>query len=180
MSDKSDKAESLASKMTKLTEKFDLVEDLIVDGDDIVQHLEEKTHDVEVLKDTLTEAEIIDLQTMADDTKFVRETCEEIIKNGRKVLARITLDLLDEDDKKREGTIVAFAELSKAINDSSKMYMQVYKDAATVLLNLDKIQKNVENDTSKVVNNTVNVVEGINPTELIKQLKELKELKKGD
>jgi hypothetical protein len=170
--DYKDKAESLAEKMNRLSEKFDLAEEMTITGDDIVDFVEEKTQDVDLYKEELTPTEIVNLVTMVDDFKFVRETLKETTENGRRVLNSVTLELLDSDDDKRASLILSFAELNKAVGDNMKLYMQSYKDISSVLLNIDKIKKS-ENENPKTINNTLNVTtsEPISTLDLIKKLK---------
>lgn len=169
------KAESLAEKMNKLTEKFNIAEEILIEGDDIIEYVSEHTTNVELFKEDI---ETINLQLMVDDFAFVRETLKESIDNGRKVLTVITLDLLDTEDDKRASLILSFAELNKAVADNTKLYMQSYREISTVLLNLDKIKKEKEKNKPDVVNNTVNInnlsaesIEQISTMDIIKRLK---------
>lgn len=168
-----DKAESLADKMNKLSEKFELAEEMTLTGSDIIEFVEEKTESIELFSDDISPTEIINLQNMVDDFKYVRDTLKETTDNGRRVLNSVTLDLLDSEDDKRATLILSFAELNKAVGDNMKLYMQSYKDISTVLLNIDKIKKSVEKDSPKTINNTVNVntIEPISTVDLIKKLR---------
>lgn len=160
--DFTDKAESLASKMNKLSEKFEIIDDIT--GDDVVDFIQEKTTDILIENETtstdvLTTTEIINLKTMVDDFLYVRTTLKETTDNGRRVLNSVTLDLLDSDDDKRAQLIMSFAELNKAVGDNMKLYMQSYKDISIILLNIDKINKN-EKDSPKTTQNTINNFNG--------------------
>jgi hypothetical protein len=168
-----DKAESLAEKMNKLSEKFELADEMTLTGSDIIEFVEEKTESIELFSDDISPTEIINLQNMVDDFKYVRDTLKETTDNGRRVLNSVTLDLLDSEDDKRATLILSFAELNKAVGDNMKLYMQSYKDISTVLLNIDKIKKSVEKDSPKTINNTVNVntIEPISTVDLIKKLR---------
>jgi hypothetical protein len=171
-----DKSESLAEKMNKLTAKFseniDTAEDMTIVGEDIIDHIEEKTQEIELFSEDVNVSEIINLNNMVDDFKFVRETLKENTKNGRRVLNSVTLDLLDSDDDKRASLILSFAELNKAVADNMKLYIGAYKEISNVLLNIDKINKNKQNSPN-TVNNTVNInsTESISTVDLIKKLK---------
>ena len=167
-----DKAESLADKMNKLSEKFELSTEMVLTGGDIVEFVEEKTQNISLLSEDYTPTEIINIQNMVDDFKYVRDTLKETTENGRRVLNSITLDLLDAEDDARASLIISFAELNKAVTDNMKLYVQSYKDISTTLLNLDKIKKN-EGSTPKTINNTVNITaaEPISTVDLIRQLK---------
>lgn len=173
------KAESLAERMNKLTEKFaeniDTAQEMVITGDDIVEYVQEKTQDIKLYSEALPVAEIINLENMISDFQYVRETLKENADNGRRVLNAVTLDLLDTDDDKRASLILSFAELNKAVADNMKLYVYSYKEISTVLLNLDKIRRAEQFDNLKTVNNTtnnLNVTTAVSTTDLIRQLAE--------
>lgn len=166
------KAQSLAEKMNNLTKKFDLAEEILIEGNDIIDYVEEHTTNVELFEDNI---ESINLELMVDDFKFVRETLKESIENGRKVLNVVTLDLLDTEDEKRAALILSFAELNKAVADNSKLYMQSYREISTVLLNLDKIKKaKSKTEVTNNTNNTININAGAEPISAMDIIKRLK------
>jgi hypothetical protein len=172
-----DKSQSLAEKMNRLTAKFaeniDTAEEMVLTGDDVYEMVEAKTQDVQLYEDTgFLAAEIINLTTMVEDFKYVRETLKENTDNGRRVLNSITLDLLDSDDDKRAGLVMSFAELNTAIANNMKLYMLAYKEISNVLLNLDKIKKAEKADGPQTINNTLNInsTETISTVDLIKRL----------
>lgn len=167
------KAESLADKMNALTDKFNLSEEMITTGKELEGYIEEKTQDIILSEDDeLTIAEIVNLETMVQDFKYVRESLRETTDNGRRVLQSITLDLLSEDDESRASLITSFAELNKAVGDNMKLYMQSYRDISGVLMNLDKIQK--AQPLSPVTNNTLVIAEPRSTADLIKELSLIK------
>lgn len=169
------KSESLAKKMNSITEKFtenlDLADDLLVDGDDVVDFVEQKTKDVK-LHEEIPATEIINLENMVADFNFVRSTLKENTENARKVLSHITLDLINEDDDKRASLVMSFAELNKAVADNMKLYITAYKDISSVLTNLDKIQQRQKAKSPKTVNNNFISGETISTVDLIKKLGE--------
>lgn len=171
--DMTTKAESLANKMNKLTEKFNLAEEAEVHGSELIEIVQEKTKDIKLYEEKIAPTEIINLEVMTEDFKFVRETLKENIENGRRVLNSITLDLLDADEDSKASLIMSFAELNKSITDNTKQYMQAYKDISNVLLNMDKIMAAQKVEGPKTVNNTVNVVtsEPVSTAELISRMK---------
>jgi hypothetical protein len=171
-----DKSESLAAKMNKLTEKFtenlEVADEMVLTGDDIVEYVEEKTQDIELYSESLPAADVVNIQNLVDDFKYVRETLKENTDNGRRVLNSVTLDLLDSDDDKRASLIMSFAELNKAIADNMKLYINGYKEISNVLLNLDKIKKAQIGEGPKSVTNnlTINSPEAVSTVDLIKKL----------
>lgn len=162
--------------MNSLTERFQLSEEMVTTGEDLEGYIEEKTRDISLFEDSdnsLTATEIVNLETMVQDFKYVRETLRETTDNGRRVLQSITLDLLSEDDESRASLITSFAELNKAVGDNMKLYMQSYRDISGVLMNLDKIQK-AQNPSGAVTNNTLVITEPRSTADLIKELSLIK------
>jgi len=165
-----DKADSLAKRMNDLTKSLNLSEELLVEGNDIIEYVQDKTQDISLYTEA-SYADIMNLEVMTDDFKYVRETLREVTDNARRVQNAITLDLLDSDDDKRSGLIMSFAELSKAITDAQKLYVQSYKEMSTTLLNLDKIKKAEKIDSPKTINNTLISTDAISTVELIESLR---------
>ena len=166
------KAESLADKMNALTEKFNLSEEMITTGTELESYVEEKTQSIILAEDEeLSVSDVVNLETMVQDFKYVRESLKETTDNGRRVLQSVTLDLLSEDDESRASLITSFAELNRAVADNMKLYMQSYKDISTVILNLDKIKKAAQPNT---VNNNLIVSSQKNTADLIKELSNLR------
>ena len=170
-----DKANSLANRMNQLTESFDLAEEMVVEGDDIIEFVEEKTKDISLYEDAeINPLEVVCIETMVSDFKYIRETLKETTDNGRRVLNAVTLDLLSEDEEttgdKRSALITSFAELNRSVGDNMKLYMQSYKDISTVILNIDKVQKT---KTPSTVNNnlTIHNTEPLNTVDLISRLR---------
>lgn len=170
------KAESLADKMNALTEKFNLSEEMVINGTELEVYIEEKTQDIILSEDDeLTITDVVNLETMVQDFKYVRESLKETTDNGRRVLQSVTLDLLSEDDESRASLITSFAELNRAVADNMKLYMQSYKDISTVILNLDKVKRAaIMSQPSSVTNNNLIVTEQKNTADLIKELSLLK------
>jgi len=166
-----DKAASLSKTMNKLTEKLDIAEELEVQGDDIIEFIEAKQEDISLYTDPVNPAEIINLETLVTDFKFVRETLRENTQNGRRVLNSITLELLESDSDKRASLIMSFAELNRAVADNMKLYIQSYKEISATLLNMNKI-KHAELGGPKSVHNTLNIngAEAISTVDLIQRL----------
>lgn len=170
------KAESLADKMNALTDKFNLSEEMVINGTELEVYIEEKTQDIILSEDDeLTIADVVNLETMVQDFKYVRESLKETTDNGRRVLQSVTLDLLSEDDESRASLITSFAELNRAVADNMKLYMQSYKDISTVILNLDKVKRAaLVAQPNSVTNNNLIVTEQKNTADLIKELSLLK------
>lgn len=190
--DFTDKANALANKMNELTEKFNLSNEMVLSGDDIIEDVKKKTHlidlnsgvpklnefiDVEIEQEFNSSLvlELVNLKAMVEDFEYIRETLKETTDNGRRVLNKVTIDLLDSDEDQRASLILSFAELNSAVGKNMSLYMDSYKQISTVLVNLDKIIKN-DNKTkpSNVVNNTqvnINSTEQISTAELLNKMR---------
>lgn len=185
--DFTDKANSLAKKMNELTEKFNLSEEMVLEGEDIIEDVKKKTDIIDLKTSTIKTdltiepefnsslvLELVNLQAMVEDFQYIRETLKETTDNGRRVLEKVTIDLLDSEDEQRASLIMSFAELNSAVGKNMSLYMDSYKQISNVLVNLDKIIKNVSKNSPSVVNNTqVNIssTEPINTAELLNKMR---------
>lgn len=189
--DFTDKANSLAAKMNSLTEKFNLSEEMVISGDDIIEDVKKKTDiidltsgDVKIIDaeiepefNTALVLELVNLQAMVEDFQYIRETLKETTDNGRRVLNKVTLDLLDSEDEQRAPLITSFAELNSAVGKNMQLYMDSYKNISVVLGNVDKIIKNSNIRTpsgASVINNTqVNITstEQISTADLLNKMR---------
>ena len=190
--DFTDKANALANKLNELTEKFNLSNEMVLSGDDIIEDVKKKTDlielnsgvpklnetiDVEIEQEFNTSLvlELVNLKAMVEDFEYIRETLKETTDNGRRVLNKVTIDLLDSDEDQRASLILSFAELNSAVGKNMSLYMDSYKRISNVLVNLDKIIKNVNKTKPvNVVNNTqVNIssTEQISTAELLNKMR---------
>ena len=185
--DFTDKANSLAKKMNELTEKFNLSEEMVLEGEDIIEDVKKKTDIIDLKTSTIKTdltiepefnsslvLELVNLKAMVEDFQYIRETLKETTDNGRRVLEKVTIDLLDSEDEQRASLIMSFAELNSAVGKNMSLYMDSYKQISNVLVNLDKIIKNVSKNSPSVVNNTqVNIssTEPINTAELLNKMR---------
>lgn len=163
------KSDKLAQKINEISAKFDIAEELT--GDDVIEYVEQKT---ELLEPELSATDAIVLEQLTEDFKFGRDTLKANIKNGRRVLDTITLELLDSDDDKKASLVMAFAELNKGMADNIKVFNASWKQLSEVLVNLDKLNKM---GTPSTVNNTVNNInletsKPISTVDLIASLKD--------
>ena len=190
--DFTDKANALANKLNELTEKFNLSNEMVLSGDDIIEDVKKKTDLIELnsgvpkLNETIEldieqefnaslVLELVNLKAMVEDFEYIRETLKETTDNGRRVLNKVTIDLLDSDEDQRASLILSFAELNSAVGKNMSLYMDSYKQISNVLVNLDKIIKNVnKTKPANVVNNTqVNIssTEQISTAELLNKMR---------
>ena len=189
--DFTDKANSLAAKMNSLTEKFNLSEEMVISGEDIIEDVKKKTDIIDLTSgavkiidaeiepefNTALVLELVNLQAMVEDFQYIRETLKETTDNGRRVLNKVTLDLLDSEDEQRAPLITSFAELNSAVGKNMQLYMDSYKNISVVLGNVDKIIKNSNIRTpsgASVINNTqVNITstEQISTADLLNKMR---------
>ena len=192
--DFTDKANALAKKMNELTQKFDLSSEMVISGDDIIEDVKKKTDiidlssgkpkiiptiDVEIEQEFNTSLvlELVNLKAMVEDFQYIRETLKETTDNGRSVLNKVTIDLLDSDEEGRASLILSFAELNAAVGKNMSLYMDSYKQISNVLVNLDKIIKNTNSKSgtgASIVNNTqVNITstEAVSTAELLNRMR---------
>lgn len=191
--DFTDKANSLANKMNELTAKFNLSEEMVISGEDIIEDVKKKTDiidlssgkvkvvdaDIEPEFNSAVILELVNLQAMVEDFEYIRETLKETTDNGRRVLNKVTIDLLDTEEDQRAALITSFAELNSAVGKNMSLYMDSYKQISNVLVNLDRIIKNTNSrtPTNSVVNNTqVNITstEQISTADLLNKLRTAK------
>lgn len=178
------KSNKLADKLNELNKKFEQIDDVC--STEIVDFIEQKQQDIEVLTDSgnkdiivdgevlVSRSEVIKLQIMVDDYKEVRQTLLDTTRNGKKILEQLTLELMDADEEGRPAAVMAYSSLVGTINQSVKILASSYKDISAVLLNLDKLDKG--KDPKITVNGDINVQNNQNnhissATDLIKQLK---------
>lgn len=181
MSAITDKTNSLVNKINEISKKFEIAEE--VTSDEIVDYVTEKVNNVTSFAESssdISASDILNLTAMTQDFKFIRETLTENIKNGRRILDVVTLELLDADESTRLELITAFTELNNSIANNLKIYTTSYKEISTVLLNIDKISKNSSDSSSKTTHHTMNTVNNViitpkTTTELIAELMAVKD-----
>ena len=102
--DFTDKANSLANKMNELTAKFNLSEEMVISGEDIIEDVKKKTDiidlssgkvnvvdaDMEPEFNSAVVLELVNLQAMVEDFQYIRETLKETTDNGRRVLNKVS------------------------------------------------------------------------------------------
>jgi hypothetical protein len=182
--------------MNQLSERFNLSEEMVLSGEDIIEDVKNKTKIIDLSSGTVPTIdatieqefntnlvlELVNLQAMVEDFQYIRETLKETTDNGRRVLDKVTLDLLDTEEDGRAAMITSFAELNSAVGKNMSLYMESYKNISNVLVNLDRIIKNTNANkpASSVVNNTqVNITtESVNTAELLNRMRIAKDANK--
>ena len=154
------KADLIANKLNKISEKFaekiSNAQDLIVAGDDLVLDTNSVVNEIESLPayefnlDLLPQ--ILNLENMMADVKYIRESLKENTDLAMKLLKT---------------------------TENMKLFLACYKDVSSILINISKLvkNKNDKNDKDKKTTNiTINTdsTEIKSTAELIKQLSQLK------
>lgn len=166
---KTNKADSLADKISSISAKFDIAETLC--GDDVLEFVESSTQDIVLHTEDYEPIDVMTLTQMADDFKHSREVLKEVIDNGRRVLNVATLNLIQADEESTASMTMAFAELTSAVLSGIKVQSNLYKDFSQVLLNLKKLD-GTQQPSNKITNNvTINTSEQISTIDIIKRLK---------
>lgn len=187
------RSESVATKMNRLTDtlmsNIQTAEELHITGTDIIESVQEKTDHYDLYQSEIDPLELLNLENLLEDFKYIRDTLRESSDNARKILSQTAVeicegkdDLGDDPDPKAE-MIGSYAVLNKSLTDNMKMYVQAYKEISNIILNIDKVKnsnavKNVESKEGKTTQ--INVFQGDNPeTQIINTRDILKALSKG-
>lgn len=185
------KAESLAQKMNKINESLDLSDEMLVDSDDMLEHVRNVNDLVYTNQQSIVSGEIADddgkvllqllkLQTMSDDFTYIRNTLKTQTENVKRVLVSITEDLLSEtDESSRASNVLSFAELNKALVNVQSLYLQSYKDMAKIISDMNKVKNETKHITqpsetgTTTVNNHLTInSETMSAMDVIEQLRQ--------
>ena len=166
-------ADKLAQRMNSITEVFRgkvaCVDDLLVETEDIIDESSELvTAEIEKPSPNVNLAEVLNLQNMIDDVKYIRETLAECSSTGKKLLKSMAQEIEMEPDAR---LLEGYSALCNVINENMKLYLQCYRDMSSIVLNLSKAQS-VNNQGPKEVTNII-VDDGAtikSTAELIKEL----------
>ena len=166
-------ADKLVQKMNAITtafkDKVDCVDDLLVETEDIIDESSELvTAEIEKPSPNVNLAEVLNLQNMIDDVKYIRETLAECSSTGKKLLKSMAQEIEMEPDAR---LLEGYSALCNVINENMKLYLQCYRDMSSIVLNLSKAQS-VNNQGPKEVTNII-VDDGAtikSTAELIKEL----------
>ncbi len=178
-----DKAAKLADKLNKITgsftEQLNNADELIVMGDELNTDAGEIIQEVKNVPADKTYAfnldllpQILNLETMMKDIKYIRDTLQENCNLGKRLLNVMSQELEFEPNAE---LLASYSELSKTITENMKLYLSCYKDVSTILINISKLTSQSSQLKNVSVNNiTIESDSKIqNTAELIKQLAEL-------
>lgn len=181
-----EKTSKLTEKLNKITNSFsDQIErasELIVVGDDLEKDATEivhEVHEIQEVKDDKTYSfnldllpQILNLETMVSDIRYIRGTLKENCDLGKKLLITMAQELEFEPNAE---LLASYSELSKTITENMKLYLACYKDVSNILINISKLVQ-AQNKTNNIVNNNITIESQDkvqNTAELIKQLAKL-------
>lgn len=166
-------ADKLVKKMNAITEAFkdkvDSVDDLLVKTEDIIDESSSiVTAEIEKTDNDIDLAEVLNLQNMINDVKYIRETLAECSCTGKKLLKSMATEIEIEPDAR---LLEAYSALCNVINENMKLYLQCYKDMSSIVLNLSKAKSTLNPQSKEVTNIIVDDSSTIKSTaELIKEL----------
>lgn len=177
------KAETLSNKLNKISEKFaeklNNAEDLIVVADDlnidtgkVIQEIKDlPTNDYQFNLDLLPQ--ILNLENMMADVKYIRKTLHENTEIGRKLLNVISAEIEFEPDAE---LLMSYSQLSATLTENMRLFLSCYKDISNILINISKLTQQQAPKNLQVNNIQINSEDTYkvqNTAELIKQLSEL-------
>lgn len=176
----SEKADLIADKLNKITSSFteqlDNAGDLIVMGDEMSEQATDLIHEIKTTDDKKYTfnldliPQILNLETMVSDIKYIRETLQENCNLGKRLLNVMSQELEFEPNAE---LLASYSELSKTITENMKLYLSCYKDVSTILINISKL---TQSQSKNVINNNITIESQAkvqNTAELIKQLAEI-------
>ena len=182
------RAEELANKMNTITASFsenkELIEGMDVHGDELMclvdNVLDKSDTEVDAVRcesGLVTQAEALNLEMLVEDFKYVRTTLKTNADAGRRIIANLTLSILDFDDETELADkallVSAFADINKSVAVNMDLYLKTYKEISTILVQLDKI-KDTENSLNSEPKGNKTEKE-VNTLDLIKELNIIKE-----
>ena len=176
-----EKAESLTNRINSITstfsEQLDNANALIIAGDELSTEANEIVQEVIEPQDKQYTfnldliPQILNLETMVSDIKYIRGTLQENCDLGKRLLKVMSDELTFEPNAE---LLASYSELSKTITENMKLYLACYKDVSTILINISKLTQ--QQQTKNVVNNNITIetqAKVQNTADLIKQLAEL-------
>lgn len=181
--DTTEKVDAIANKLNKITSSFSTqlenANSLIVMGDELSDQAQEVVQDLTSTTDKRYSfnldllPQILNLETMVSDIKYIRGTLKENCDLGKRLLITMAQELEFEPNAE---LLASYSELSKTITENMKLYLNCYKDVSTILINISKLAQSQNTQTKNVVNNNITIESQgkiQNTAELIKQLAEL-------
>ena len=181
---KVDTADKLAEKLNKIsvkfTEQLDNAQELIVCGDDLESQATEVIKDVKELPaqeyrfNLELLPQILNLENMMSDVKYIIETLQENSQLGRRLLKVISQEIEFEPNAE---LLASYSQLSMTITDNMRLFLSCYRDISHILINIAKLTREAQKDINTQNNIQVNIqnpsAEVLNTADLIKQLSQL-------
>lgn len=165
-------AEKFNTITAKITETIGNADELMVNADEITGEVEDAINDLPLseLNDITDVSEIINLQNLLDDFKYVRQTLRENTEMGKNMLKAMGAELECEPSPKM---LESYALLQGTLTDNLKLFLQSYKDISNVMINISKMaNKNSAMHTTQNITN-INIeaeTKPVNTAELIREL----------
>lgn len=158
-------AEKFNAITAKITESIGSADDLMVNADEITGEIEQTINDLP--SEVSDVSEIINLQGLLDDFRYVRQTLRENTEMGKTMLRTMGAELECEPNPKM---LESYALLQGTLTDNLKLFVQSYKDISNVMINISKMA-NKTPTTQNITNINIEAeTKPVNTAELIKQL----------
>lgn len=175
----------ISEKLNKISEKFaeklDNARELVACGDELEGQANEVISEVKSLPvgeyrfNLELLPQILNLENMMTDVKYIRTTLQENSELGRRLLKVISTELEIEPNAE---LLASYSELSQTITENMKLFLACYRDISHILINIAKLTREAQKDVKGSQNIQVNISspsnEVLNTADLIKQLSELK------
>lgn len=158
-------AEKFNTITAKITESIGNADALMVNADEITGEIEQTINDLP--SEVSDVSEIINLQGLLDDFRYVRQTLRENTEMGKTMLRTMGAELECEPNPKM---LESYALLQGTLTDNLKLFVQSYKDISNVMINISKMT-NKTPTTQNITNINIEAeTKPVNTAELIKQL----------
>lgn len=180
---KTSRAEALSRRINKISEKFAeklndatalicATDDLEIDTGKVIQEIKDlPASNAQFNLDLLPQ--ILNLENMMSDMKYIRGTLRENTDIGRKLLNVISTEIEFEPDAE---LLASYSQLSSALTENMKLFLSCYKDISNILINISKLTQQQAPKNVQVNNIQINSEDNCkvqSTAELIKQLSEL-------
>lgn len=146
--DKADgKANTLVSKLDKISQSFDIAETT-------VKELEvEVTKDVAEVKSikNISPSDVFQLDLLYGDFTNIRTTLMDTVTKGKLVIDTLTVEL--QVSPNNAELVAGYSQLISVVNSSMKLLSTTYKDISDVILRIKKFEEsNKESETAGTTN----------------------------
>lgn len=102
-------------------------------------------------------ATLVEIDKLQADFNFLRSALRESTENSRQMLKTVSSEILATlEPESLRSLLMVYAEINKAQTENIKLFMTVYKDLSTALVNFSKLQK-AESPAKAYTTNVLNI-----------------------